>query len=405
MRRRHLVSILYQIHSWLGLACGLFILMVSLSGAALVYHDELDLWWHQGQLKVAPQGERLSLDSLITTLRSRYPSASAVGIVRIPGARDQAWGFRLYDLGHPHDQVHAADLYAVDIDPYTGRIVREGSYRSLSVPMQWVHLFHYSLLAGTWGVLILALVCITVFTSLLTGVIVFRRHLLDALRFRIPLRGAGWRRATSGLHRLVGVWALVFTLLIFYSGFEMVWDVFSPSGWGFPAIRPPLGPPRASVERMYRQTLARWPGFVPTYVYVPFEEGDSVIVSGDVPGTPLLIMRGASRMAFDPHTGFGVAYDINAQTLLTRLSASTYSFHVGSFAGRWSRAAYVFIGLLPGALSITGFLLWWRRTRRSRRDREPRRPGDRDGAEPRSQRLRRVLDIDRDTPVIHRLSR
>jgi uncharacterized iron-regulated membrane protein len=391
MRRRQVTRLLYRVHSWLGLASGLFILMVSVTGAALVYHDELDLWWHHSQLTVAPRGERLSLDSLVTALRSRYPSASAVGIVRIPGARDQAWGFRLYDLGHPHDQIHAADLYAVDMDPYTGRIVREGSYRRLSVPLQWLHLFHYSLMAGTWGVLILAIVCLTVFTSLVTGVVVFRRHLLDALRLRILLRRGGWRRATSGLHRLVGVWALVFTLLIFYSGFEMVWGVFSPSGWGFPALRPPLAPPRASVERMYRQTLARWPGFVPTYVYVPFEEGDSVIVSGDSPGTPLLIMRGASRMAFDPHTGGSAAYNINAQSLGTRIAASTYSFHVGSFGGRWSRAAYVIIGLLPGLLSISGFLLWWRRTRPHDYPRELRPRND----AMRLERLQHILDIDR----------
>ncbi|MBZ5858734.1 PepSY domain-containing protein [Flavihumibacter profundi] len=38
-----------------------------------------------------------------------------------------------------------------------------------------------------------------------------------------------------------------------------------------------------------------------------------------------------------------------------------YSFHVGSFAGSYSKVLYLFVGLSPAILSITGFMLWWRR--------------------------------------------
>jgi uncharacterized iron-regulated membrane protein len=35
--------------------------------------------------------------------------------------------------------------------------------------------------------------------------------------------------------------------------------------------------------------------------------------------------------------------------------------HFGTFAGHWSRIAWILVGLMPGVLFLTGFLMWWRR--------------------------------------------
>ncbi len=353
----------FQVHSWLGLVTGVFILLVSLTGSALVYGLELDRWWHREQLTVTPAGAPLPLDSLIGRLRERYPLAEGGAVLWFPRGPAESYGFRLYGTARPLNHFRGWDLYVVDMDPYTGRVLREGNHRDVSLPIQWVHTFHYSLHTGTWGIALLAVVAITLLLSLVSGIVVFRRHLVDALLFRVPLRGRGWRGVLSGLHRLVGVWALVLTALIFYSGLEMNWVALTPAGWA--PLHAPVRETRtpASVDRMLAETRAHWPGFRVRYLLFPFTVGDSVRIAGDVPGTPTIIAPGASSMAFDALTGAGMAYDINLQPLATQAAASTYTFHVGTFLGEWSRAAYVVIGLLPGLLSVTGFLLWWRRTR------------------------------------------
>jgi uncharacterized iron-regulated membrane protein len=35
--------------------------------------------------------------------------------------------------------------------------------------------------------------------------------------------------------------------------------------------------------------------------------------------------------------------------------------HFGTWAGAWSKALYVLLGIAPGALFVTGFLMWWNR--------------------------------------------
>jgi uncharacterized iron-regulated membrane protein len=64
----------FTIHSFAGLLSGLFILLMSLSGAALVFHDELDRLQYPSitQKENAPI---LSVDSCYRSLQKQFPHA------------------------------------------------------------------------------------------------------------------------------------------------------------------------------------------------------------------------------------------------------------------------------------------------------------------------------------------
>src|SRR5207249_4225604 len=56
-----------------------------------------------------------------------------------------------------------------------------------------------------------------------------------------------------------------------------------------------------------------------------------------------------------------------------RLVQSMAPLHYGSFGGHGTRVLWIFMGLVPGVLSISGFLMWWsrvvvKRLRRSRKE-------------------------------------
>jgi len=44
-----------------------------------------------------------------------------------------------------------------------------------------------------------------------------------------------------------------------------------------------------------------------------------------------------------------------------KLEAIAFPLHVGNFGGHLLKIFYIIIGLTPGLLAITGFLLWYRR--------------------------------------------
>ena len=355
---------LFKVHSWLGLITGIFLLIVAVTGSLLVYQDELDKWLNRDVLTVEPSPNRLSLDSIVQIVREKFPRAAATNILHFPEDERDVYEFRLYDNAVEKDHGHRWDLYVVDIDPYTGDIVRQGNHRDFSLLIQWMHTFHYSLHAGSYGILILAIVCLTLFASIITGIIVYRKYIIKVLLFRVPIKFKNWRTASSDLHRVIGVWCIVLNILIFYSGLEMNWTGFDPDLWETYKAQQKLATHLTSLDSVIERVQTEQPGFYIRYFYIPFVEGEKITASGDIPGTPLIIMRGASRISFDPHSGdVAEVYNVNKQSFGTKVAASTYSFHVGSFAGHFSRILYIFVGLSPGVLAITGFILWWRRKR------------------------------------------
>jgi uncharacterized iron-regulated membrane protein len=44
-----------------------------------------------------------------------------------------------------------------------------------------------------------------------------------------------------------------------------------------------------------------------------------------------------------------------------RLVNAMSPLHYGSFGGHWTRILWIFMGLVPGVLFISGFLMWWNR--------------------------------------------
>jgi uncharacterized iron-regulated membrane protein len=44
-----------------------------------------------------------------------------------------------------------------------------------------------------------------------------------------------------------------------------------------------------------------------------------------------------------------------------RLVNAMSPLHYGSFGGHWTRVLWIFMGLVPGVLSVSGFLMWWNR--------------------------------------------
>src|SRR3982750_2607611 len=63
----------FQIHLWSGLAIGLYIVVLSITGSALVYRRELDVWLATPRPQFNAQAHRLSKDELRDAAQRAYP--------------------------------------------------------------------------------------------------------------------------------------------------------------------------------------------------------------------------------------------------------------------------------------------------------------------------------------------
>lgn len=268
------------------------------------------------------------------------------------------------------------EMYNMDINPYNGRILREGLYSDINKSfLFWSGEFHWCLNYGEIGELIITIAGILLFINILTGIIVYRKYILKAMVFRAPVQWKNWRTGASGLHRYVGVWSIILNILIFYSGLQMTWGVFDKNSWKQPVPAEKNNDTYASIDKMMSEVQKIYPGFEFRYFYIPFnktiENGVNTAQAsamGYIPGTPSIVPLSSSNVSFDVNTGEVVSKvnaneELKKKNLWDKFNYIAFSFHAGTFAGEFSRILYVIAGLAPAVLSITGFLFWWRRRR------------------------------------------
>src|SRR5664279_4815638 len=87
-------SALYNIHSLVGLVCGFFILLMSLSGAALVFHEDINTM-QQPEFNVWGINN-LSPYTAYNNLRQRFPNAQ-ISSCRIPADKETPFVFSVYE--------------------------------------------------------------------------------------------------------------------------------------------------------------------------------------------------------------------------------------------------------------------------------------------------------------------
>jgi len=352
---------LFRLHSWLGLLAGVPLLLLGLSGAGLVFKPELDRLLAPRVAPPPPGRAPVPLDSLYRLVGRRYPALKRLAIVGFPQQPGESYEFRLYgNDGNPNTY----DLASVWVDPYSGRIVKEGANTGLAGGvLNWLLQFHFCFQLGMGGVLLTALLGLAMLASVLTGAVVYRKHLGRVLLLRAPLRWHNWRVLSSDLHHYVGTWSLLLNALICFTGFWMNLFGFDPAAWRAQARpAPPNQLMARPVDALLATARAAYPALVPTRIRLPTQPGGGPFqIDGVVPGHALPWGAGAS-VQVDPTTGRVLAVRRAWQAAWpAQWEALMGPLHFGTFGGWPLRVLYVGVGLTPGLLALTGFALWYRR--------------------------------------------
>ena len=356
---------LFKVHSWLGLINGFFLILLGLSGSALVFKDEIDDWSNK-ELLTVKQGHRdIRLHYIYEDITRRYPALDGIAWLNPKPGRGKAYNFRLY-LNDA--RITSYDLGLISYNPYTGEVLREGSIDDLSPSViNWIYQYHFSLQLGVPGAAYVATLGICLIISILTGFIIYRKYIVKVLTFRLKINRKNWRTITSDWHRIIGVWSLFFNAIIAFTGFWLNLFAYEPKLWANEMI--PTAPntlAKVSLDSLYEQALLQMPDLIPTYVYLPTQPKKHFFVRGAVAGEAS-IWTGNNSIRFDAQTGELISINrIADERFWNKIEATFYSLHIGSYGGLPIKIIYVLIGLTPGFLSISGFLLWRRRRIRSK---------------------------------------
>lgn len=346
----------FTLHAWLGLVAGGFILVFALTGAALVFSHELDAAANQEQRVIPaprPGQHPLPYDVLYANARAyAAPRGYAVGAFRdLP---QQPTGTIDVVL------LKGEDYVSVFLNPYTGQVLGPRQHELT----RWLLELHYTYFLGTVGEALAALFALALLGSVLTGLVVYRKHLGAVLLFRQPISWRNWRTAASGLHRVLGVWTWLFNLVQAVSGAWFLLYLLEPGTWQPTVVPAPPAPVATSLDAAVRRARQLLPEAQLTYLNFPRTAADT---TGEFylnePGRWWLGEWG-STVTYSARTGYVLRVVRESELPLgEQVDKTLGELHFGRYGGLAGKLLYCLGGLLTATISLTGFALWWRRRR------------------------------------------
>ena len=271
---------LFQIHLWLGIGVGLYVVMISVTGSAVVFRTQISRWFITSDVP-STAGVELKGAELDARIAEVYQSYEIV--MTVPSSRQgRATYVMLKENGEEVPRF---------FDQFTGQDLGP-SYPWQVSSIEWLTNLHDNLLAGRQGRKINGWGGVMFLVMVISGLVLWwqgsRRWKDGLLIKRESPRGFNWQ-----LHNFIGFWSL---LLMF--------------AWGVTAI------------------YFAWSE--PFDLFIDWIDDD--IYDPDRPD-------GFLRFLID--------------------------LHFGRFRGlMWANILWIFLGLLPAVMFITGFILWYKRVLR-----------------------------------------
>ncbi len=358
---------LFVIHSWVSLLLGLLYLLISISGASVVFKDELNQLIYGNDIKIEKrQGEKISYDEIYAIANKEYPKSLLIRIGQDPVHKDNGYSIMGFD-GVTNHLFTNRDWHTDYLNPYTGEIIFRTNSSGTGNILNWLDSLHVSLRIGAAGRAIVALLSVAMLISLLTGFLIYRKHIIRVLLFRNKMKLNNWRRATSNLHRVVGVWAFLFNMLIFGSGLYMVYPLLTPKWWkGYltPRTEVLVENKMASLDTMVLKANQMIPEMSINFITVSRAQDGMVSIQGPAKEKLFLYANNYPSVRYKSDgTLIGKTYKSwNNYNRMEKWNNINFSiFHTGWAFGLFGKILWTIFGFTPAFLSITGFILWWRR--------------------------------------------
>jgi uncharacterized iron-regulated membrane protein len=372
----------WAIHRWIAILLCILLVPIAISGALLVWHDELDALVHPARFAVSGNSTAL-ISSYLDSARGALPANFTPMVVRFPAEEG-----RPITVMARGEEGGARQLLTVYLDPPSGRVLDVVNFRSSF--FGFLHRFHENLTVPEYsGRAIVGWAGVGMLILSLTGLwLWWPRNGV----FRLGLR---WRRAgdatISNLHYLLGFWIALPLTFVSLTGIYLSFPQTARSAMSAIApMNPQAGRPifAAQLARETQLTpdaaldAARnaKPGWRPSALFLatqsergdrserPEQRGERTErgerpaatwrvqlrdpVSNDITNVIVNDRDGTTRSLPDPLAGDRAAQWIRF-------------LHEGSRGGPVWQIAVFLTGVFPPIFAFTGIVMWLRRRSRA----------------------------------------
>jgi len=341
----------FALHGWIGMAFGLWLSLICLSGAVAVFSYEIDWLLDPSRKAAGAEPGEVDWEATKRSLDAAFPyhTISYISGPRHGGFAVQAYARRPDGTGSK-----------IFVDPESGAILAERSFFDVQ---RFFRSLHRNLFNGRAGILVVTCFAWILLLATASALLFLKRWWRGFLRLRLSRRQL-WPSLFREGHRLVGLWSLPLGAVMAATGL-----------WYQLELAAPFSEPRARVDA---ETLSERPPIVETAdlnelarraeAAIPGMEANILYWQG--PAAPLgfaglrqwWARERANAVQFDPVSGERLrlhrAEELGVHGIV---SNAADPLHFGTFGGLPTQALWFLGGLALAALPLTGAVLWYRR--------------------------------------------
>lgn len=367
-----LKKLIGSIHRWLGLASGLIVIILAVTGCVLAFEREIrnltEPWLH-----VQEQHKSFQPPSVLKAAAERHLEGKAVNSVEYHPAGEAAIAM-YYD---------AENFKQVYIDPYSAEVVKvKNMNRDFFRVVLEGH--YYLWLPHAIGQKVVATATLVFLIMMITGIILWWPRNRAARKQRFSIKWSySWKRVNYDLHSVLGFymsWILIFitiTGLVWgFQWFEKSIYWVSSGGRSMPAYYSPPSDtmhPHRHVEGIldssWQMLIKRTNKGESLSVFFPSSPDAALAMSiNHRPGT----YYDMDNYYFDQYSGAALtgkgtyAGGFRGASAADKLKRMNYDIHVGAVLGLAGKIMAFCGSLLAGSLPVTGFYIWWSKHKKKR---------------------------------------
>ena len=353
---------LKKLHKWLSIPVGIIITIVCLTGAIMVFQDEIQELTNPERYFVSEvKNSPIPLEELIPMVNAQLDSNTVADV----------------KISHDPERTYAMTLskgfrISVFVDQYSGKVT--GIYEFQKSPFYTVMTLHRWLMddSHTWGKYTVGISTFIFVFILISGFIIWMPRRLNKSRFKIQFK-KGKKRLFYDLHNVLGAYACLVLLVCALTGMMWSFDwyrngVFSIFGAEVPQTQQGghgggRGG-RGGEDKTEKPAInySNWQRISNTlqasntdYEYIRVQDG-----SASVHLKSSITSRDTDRYEFDKQSGNITKTALfKDQEGTTKIWAWVYSLHVGNYWGIWSKIFTCIFALIGASLPLTGYYIFF----------------------------------------------
>ncbi|MFZ4261670.1 PepSY-associated TM helix domain-containing protein [Sphingobacterium sp. HJSM2_6] len=361
------------LHLWPSIISGIIVIIVCLSGTIIVYCDEI-MNFTAGPSKyvsLPPDAKPVTADAILNSIKDR-DSAFQVSEMVFFQEEQRSVRVRAFHKG-------TGKLNLIYVNPYTAEILDVDYTIHFFFVMAHIH---SHLLAGKIGGWIVLLSTVIFLVSCITGLVLWwpKRWTKKTRQDSFTVKWkAKFKRLNYDLHNVYGFYALLLCFILsltgvfifFHSLSEAISKTFGGSADHLETILPKAieGAPSLDFAQLAFKALKKHPNQPNASIWVPRENKTGAYVFNlGVAG--LKSTENLAVMVFDKYTGQELAVE-KPYIIHEQVENSIWQLHMGQWWGQFGKFSTFLAGLIATSLPITGFLIWWGRTRKKKKIPKP----------------------------------